>query len=178
VKRLVIDRCILGPITTAGSGTLEQTSITNSILQTVAPHNPTAIESGMTTVGACTLLGEAHFRQLEASDSIFAGRVVVADNQQGCVRYSAWTKHSVLPSQYASVELEPDQQLFGSTAFGDPHYAQLLASVDPNVRAGAENGLEMGAFSRDKNPIKERSLLIKYGEFMPLGLTPVLIYVT
>ena len=36
----------------------------------------------------------------------------------------------------------------------------------------------MGAYARDKNPIKERSLLIKYQEFMPLGLVPVIIYVT
>ena len=36
----------------------------------------------------------------------------------------------------------------------------------------------MGAFSREKNPIKQRSLLIKYDEFMPLGLTPVVVHVT
>jgi hypothetical protein len=36
----------------------------------------------------------------------------------------------------------------------------------------------MGVFAREKGPIKERSLRIKYAEFMPLGLTPVLIYVT
>ena len=50
--------------------------------------------------------------------------------------------------------------------------------VDPSIGAGAEDGSEMGAFWRDKNPIKERSLLIKYQEYMPIGLTPVLIYVT
>jgi len=33
-------------------------------------------------------------------------------------------------------------------------------------------------FAGEKNPIKERSLLIKYDEFMPLGLIPVVIYVT
>jgi hypothetical protein len=36
----------------------------------------------------------------------------------------------------------------------------------------------MGVFSRDKNPIKEHSLLIEYQEYMPIGLTPVLIYMT
>ena len=36
----------------------------------------------------------------------------------------------------------------------------------------------MGAFAREKNPIKERSLLIKYQEFMPLGLVPVVVHVT
>jgi hypothetical protein len=36
----------------------------------------------------------------------------------------------------------------------------------------------MGAFARDKNPIKDRSILIKYQEYMPLGLVPVIIHVT
>ena len=36
----------------------------------------------------------------------------------------------------------------------------------------------MGAFARDLNPIKVRGLLIKYQEYMPAGLVPVLIYVT
>jgi len=46
------------------------------------------------------------------------------------------------------------------------------------ISAGAEDGSEMGAFARDKNPIKERGLLIKYQEFMPAGLVPVIVYVT
>ena len=36
----------------------------------------------------------------------------------------------------------------------------------------------MGAFSLEKNPVKERGLRIKLSEFMPIGLTPVLIFVT
>ena len=43
--------------------------------------------------------------------------------------------------------------------------------------AGAENGSEMGAFAREMRPIKESSILIKYQEYMPLGLTPILIRV-
>jgi len=36
----------------------------------------------------------------------------------------------------------------------------------------------MGAFASEKNPIKERGLLIKYQEYLPAGLIPVLVYVT
>jgi hypothetical protein len=82
--------------------------------------------------------------------------------------------------------------LFASTDFGRPDYCQLPGTVDaailpptgppppapPTIAAGAEDGSEMGAFAREKNPIKERGLLIKYQEFMPAGLVPVLIYVT
>jgi len=93
----------------------------------------------------------------------------------------------VLPRQYESVMIAPGSPLFSSRIFGRPDYAQLLGSVDntildgangATISAGAQNGSEMGAFAREKNPIKERSLLIKYQEFMPLGLAPALIYVT
>ena len=36
----------------------------------------------------------------------------------------------------------------------------------------------MGAFSADLNPVKEQGLLLKYAEYMPLGLAPVIVHVT
>jgi hypothetical protein len=36
----------------------------------------------------------------------------------------------------------------------------------------------MGAFSADLNPVKEQGLLIKYEEYVPLGITPVIVHVT
>jgi hypothetical protein len=103
------------------------------------------------------------------------------------VRFSAWATGSILPRKYESVEVAPNSPLFTSRAFGQPGYAQLLQSADssiisggarPSIIEGAEDGSEMGAFAREKNPIKERSLKVKYEEFMPLGLAPVIIYVT
>jgi hypothetical protein len=178
VRRLVIDRCILGPIITNDMGSVEHVTITNSIIQVVDPSETISLTAGATAIRRCTILGKTRFQQLEASDSLFCDVATVADNQKGCVRFSAWTRGSVLPCQYQSVELEPWRKLFASTAFGQPNYAQLLPSVDPKVGAGAQDGSEMGAFAHNKNPIKERSLLIQYQEFLPIGLNPVLIYVT
>ena len=106
VKHLVIDRCILGPIITGNAGSLERVTITNSILQSVAPADAIAIDTGITTIRGCTILGKARFRQLEASNSLFCDVVRVANYQEGCVRFSAFTQGSVLPRQYASVRLE------------------------------------------------------------------------
>jgi hypothetical protein len=143
--------------------------------------------SGRVSLSRCTLLGPARVHRMEASECILDDVVVVDDAQDGCVRFSAWSTGSVLPRQYESVAIAPGESLFTSRDFGQPGYAQLLQGVDnaivsgakaATISAGAENGSEMGAFARDKNPIKERSLLIKYREFMPLGLDPVIIYVT
>jgi hypothetical protein len=77
--------------------------------------------------------------------------------------------------------------IFTSDAFGDPAYCQLLDSADGAVvggssgatlRSGADSGSEIGAYSGDYGTVKEQALLIKYQEYLPLGLDPVVIHVT
>jgi hypothetical protein len=179
VRKLQILRSIVGPIVIEGAGNLQSLVIQDSIVQAVEP-SALAIDNalGLTDITRSTVFGAARVHQLEATDSIFEGVITVADHQHGCVRFSAYAAGSVLPRPYESVEVATGTQLFASRSFGQAAYAQLLPSVDPRVGAGAESGSEMGAFSRENNPIKERSLLIKYQEYMPLGLYPALIYMT
>lgn len=146
-----------------------------------------AFSNGVVNLSRCTLLGPAYVHQLEASECILDDVVTVENYQNGCVRFSSWATGSVIPRQYESVETQAGAPLFNSRVFGQPGYAQLLDSVDraivsgaqgATISGGAQDGSEMGAFAAQKNPIKESSLLVKYQEFMPLGLTPVIIHVT
>jgi hypothetical protein len=144
------------------------------------------------SLSRCTVMGAVIAHWLQASECILREIATVDDIQQGCVRFTAWASGSVLPRKYESVQIPAGAPLFTSTIFGQPGYAQLLPSADsaiipasdpsagpPNtISAGAEDGSEMGAFAREMNPVKERSLLIKYEEFMPASLVPVLVYVT
>ena len=132
-------------------------------------------------------MGQAKIHQLYASDCILNDEFRLDNPQEGCVRFSAWTTGSNLPSPYESVEIAPDSPLFTSRQFGQPGYAQLRLDCDryilsgregATLSAGGSDGSEMGAFSCEKNSIKERGLRIKYEEYMPLGLSPVVIYVT
>ena len=135
-----------------------------------------------------TVLGRIAAHQLSAaSDSILRDFAVVDDLQDGCVRFSAYALGSAIPRQYESVAIPAGAPIFTSDSYGDPGYAQLLDTADAaiagapagaSISAGAENGSEMGAFSADLNPVKEQGLLIKYAEYMPLGLTPVIVHVT
>jgi hypothetical protein len=150
------------------------------------------LTNGEVVLSRCTVMGPVAVHQLQVSESILQGTVQVDDTQHGCVRFTAWTSGSLLPRQYESVEIAPGASLFTSTDFGQPGYGQLLPTVDaailpasgpasptaPTIAAGAQNGSEMGAFARDMNPIKVRGLQIKYQEYMPAGLVPVLIDVT
>lgn len=134
-----------------------------------------------------TVLGRIAAHRLTANDSILRDFTAVDDVQEGCVRFSAYADRSAIPRHYESAAIPAGAPIFTSDSYGNPGYAQLLETVDtaiitvsPKVliSAGAENNSEMGAFSADLNPIKEQGLLTKYAEYMPLGLTPVIVHVT
>jgi hypothetical protein len=151
-----------------------------------------SLSNGSVNLSRCTILGRSVVHRLEASECILQDLASVDDTQNGCVRFSAWADGSVLPRQYESVRIRQAAPLFTATDFGQPGYAQLLPLVDgqilpPSVptnapqntiSAGAQDGSEMGAYAREKNPIKQRVLLLKFQEYMPAGLIPVVVNVT
>ena len=134
-----------------------------------------------------TVLGRIAAHRLFASDSVLRGFAAIDDVQDGFVRFSAYASGSAIPRPYESASIPPGAPIFTSDSYGQPGYAQLLETADAaivggatgvSISSGAETGSEMGAFSADLNPLKEQGLLVKYAEYMPLGLTPVIIHVT
>ena len=146
-----------------------------------------AVADAAVQLSRVTVLGRTAAHRLSASDTILRDFTAVDDTQDGCVRLSAYAKGSAIPRQYLSAAIVAGAPIFTSDAYGKPGYAQLLETADSaiiggaagaSISAGADNGSEMGAFSADGNPVKEQGLLIKYAEYMPLGLTPVIVHVT
>jgi hypothetical protein len=146
-----------------------------------------AVSSASVSLTDVTVLGPLYAHDLSLSDSIVTGLITTDDSQTGCVRFSAFVRGSLVPRQYESLFISEEAAIFTSTQFGQPGYCQLLDSADDAVASGssatsiltgADTGSEMGVFSADLNPLKERALLIKYDEYMPLGLAPVLVHVT
>jgi hypothetical protein len=191
VDRLNISYCIVGPVQTGQGGTVQALCIDNSILQALPASDPVlGLKDGDVSLTRCTVLGPVVVHRLSVSESILREVATVADTQHGCVRFTAWAKGSTLPQKYESVLMQPGAPLFTSTRFGDPGFAQLLASVDRQIApdatlatqntisAGAQDGSEMGAFARERTPQKTRGLLLKFQEYMPAGLIPVVIDVT
>jgi hypothetical protein len=188
VSNLTITDSIVQAIAIPGPG-----SMPVSLLTDPAHFGAALVASdGDLNLTRTTILGRMVVHRLWANECILHDVVEVDDLQRGCIRFSAWADGSSLPRQYESVRIAPRASLFTSEEFGQPGYCQLLATADsailpganpppptpPTIIAGAQGGSEMGAFARNKNPIKERGLLIKYQEFMPAGLVPILIYVT
>jgi hypothetical protein len=147
---------------------------------------PAAIACGEAEVSLerTTVLGQLFAHRISTSESILAGWATAEDAQDGCVRFTTYVEGSALHQPYESVTIVQSAPIFASVRFGQPAYAQLTLLADreilagTTIREGAKNGSEMGAFSRELYAIKERGLRIKLAEFMPIGLTPVLVYVT
>jgi hypothetical protein len=140
---------------------------------------------GMCQINRCTLDGRSYFHRLQADECIFADRVLVEDTQHGCFRFSARAESSIVPRQYESVQTSPGSQLFTSRKFGNAAYLQLSEGADlaitsgtNTITAGGPEGSEMGSYARELYPIKRRGLLLKFDEYMPLGLEPVIVNVT
>jgi hypothetical protein len=142
--------------------------------------------AGLTRVERTTVLGATYVHRLECSESILDDVALVDDTQHGCVRFSAWSTASLLPRKYESVRVAPAAPVFTGRRFGEAGYAQLSRGADaailssstagpPSIREGSHDGSEMGVGCREAAAVKERSLRIKLDEYMPVGLTPVLI---
>lgn len=142
---------------------------------------------GTVRLSRCTVLGPAYVHRLECSESILDGVVRVRDAQSGCVRFSAWSRDSALPRRYESVEIAAGAQIMLSRRYGEWGYAQVADVADsavlsantggpPSLLTGSHDGSEMGVFCRDAAAIKDRSLLIKLQEFLPVGLSPVIVH--
>ena len=181
VGELTLDRCITGPILAGPDAEVEVTTMTDGIVQAInadGGENAVGIGTGIVRLSRCAVLGPVAVSRLEASECLLHEAAQVQDVQAGCVRFSAYADGSRLPTRFASLALPPRFPLFVSREFGHPAYGQLAQGVDAAISEGAEDGSAMGAFARERNAIKERGLRLKYAEYLPLGLTPVFVYVT
>jgi hypothetical protein len=147
-----------------------------------------------TTLQRVTVFGAVHVRELTvASEAVFTAPVVAERRQAGCARFSYLPDGSRSPRRYrcqpdlalegvtgprAAVVAARVQPAFTSTHYGDPGYAQLALTVADELRAGAEDGSEMGAFSSLHQPQREANLRLRLEEYLPVGLEPGFIFLT
>jgi hypothetical protein len=134
--------------------------------------------------------------------------VISEQNQQGCVRFSFVPLESIVPRRYrcqpdlAVTEAitaadKPKGSLtaaerlaisdgvqarvrpaFTSLRYGQPGYGQLRAFATREIRAGAEDESEMGAFHDVFGPQREANLRIRLEEYLRFGLEAGIFYST
>jgi hypothetical protein len=132
-----------------------------------------------------TVFGQTGARAITASDSLFTDVVTATRRQTGCVRFSYLPPGSKTASRYrcqpdlALTGLSPANQApvlarltpqFTSTDFGQPGYAQLGVNCATEIKTGADNGSEMGAFNFLQQPQRTANLLTALNEYLRFGL--------
>ncbi len=128
-----------------------------------------------------TVVGRVATQLLSCSNTIFLSAhssdppVSARRTQEGCARFSYIPPGSVVPKKY---KCQPDNLLkaarmrpiFNSLRFGDPAYGQLNEHCAWEIRKGADNGSEMGAFNSLFQPQRTDHLQKKLNEYLPFGL--------
>lgn len=155
-----------------------------------------------------TVVGRTNVRELEASEVLFTGRVDTLQTQAGCVRFSFVPFGSRTPRRHRcqpdlAIRARLDEALaadatmsaadqdalrasvaarlqpsFTASAYGQPAYLQLRMSTPVEIRTGAADGSEMGAYCQLKQPQRESNLRTRLEEYLPFGLEAGPIYIT
>ena len=175
-------RSVCGPIAAAGETT--GLALEGAIVQ----GGPLAIDMPGTAVAVdgSTILGGVVARTLESSNSIFDGSMQVEQHQQGCLRF-CWTRSGEHgPRRY---RCQPDlavegvthpelrariaarlQPMYVAESFGQPGFGLLAPATPVELRTGAEDGAEMGAFHHLQFSRRESNLRHALRQYLRFGL--------
>lgn len=133
-----------------------------------------------------TVIGEVHAHAVQLGEnSIFTGRMHVARRGIGCLRFSyvppgsrTPRRHRCQPDLVGVAEAWRVRPYFSGERYGTPVYGQLAAGCADEIRRGAEDGAEMGAFHDLYQPQREDSLRARLAEYTPAGTDAGVVYVT
>lgn len=191
-----IEKCIIGGLRVHEDAVIQ---ITNSILDaTDAKEVAYSGLSGAVPGGAikkmenCTIIGKVHSKSMEmVSNVIFHSGLLPGDTwpapvisqrlQQGCVRFSYVPWNSRFPRRYRCVPENGTQDAairpqFTSVRYGDPGYCQLSQCCPIEIRQGADDESEMGAFHDLFQPQRETNLRVRLEEYIRFGMEAGIFY--
>ena len=190
-----IESCIVGGLRVAEGNRVR---ITNSILDATAessvayaaPDNQGP--GGALRVENSTIVGKIHTRLMElASNTIFLADLAEGDLweapihcqrlQQGCVRFSYLPLASRAPRRHRCRPEHEDEAVrvrpqFSSLRYGEAGYCQLSPLCAGEIRQGADDEAEMGAFHDLYQPQRESNLRVHLEEYLRFGLEAGVFY--
>lgn len=186
---LEIDHSIIGGVRAHEDATV---SITSSIVdaadQTNVAYSALDAKSagGEVSIVASTIIGKVRSRVLRlVSNSIIAARLAASDSwtfpvhadrrQDGCVRFSFIPLGSRTPRRFQCQPASADDALrvqpqFTAERYGAPAYCQLSDRCATEIRTGADDESEMGAYHDLFAPQRETNLSIRLDEYLRFGL--------
>jgi hypothetical protein len=212
--RVRIEHSIIGPIQVIQSDIRSdpiEIQVTDSIIDATsrkfeALHEMSgSVANAALTIKRSTVLGQVWVHAIElAEDSIFAGQVMAARSQRGCMRFCYAPAGSRTPKRFGcqpdlaelplraqqsggEITMEDfDRQLegerlriapqFNSTRYGTATYCQLADQCAREIREGAEDESEMGVFHDLFQPQRAANLRARLEEYTPAGMNAGIFY--
>ena len=192
-----IERSIVGAIHAVAGATVR---IVDSIVDASDETKFACAADKDGTLGAAlevensTIIGRVYTQMLEASNTIFLARVAAGDPnpapikaerlQQGCVRFSYVPPDSRVPRQFhcqpqpgsSPAEQARVRPSFNSLHYGDASYCRLNAGCAVEIRQGADDEAEMGAFHQLYQPQRTANLRARLDEYLRFGLEAGIFY--
>jgi hypothetical protein len=180
---LRFNRCILGKLDLPPG--MNCVAIADSIVDAQQFPGAVILAGGPpATLNRSTLFGNFECQRLDASETIVTGKTKAIHRQEGCVRFSYFgvnpliaDSDSLVPRRYHCAAESP-APIFVSQLFGNPAYAQLSLACDSAIANGDADGGEMGVWSSLSNQRRLAHLQMRLTEYLPAGLTPVIILVS
>jgi hypothetical protein len=193
---VLLERSIVGKVWTAPETRVE---IQDSILDATSEDGPVYAGlhgtglGGPLRISRSTVIGTVSTQELTlAENSLFLGQVTAQRRQQGCVRFShvplgsrTPRRHRCQPAVPEGASAQEAQRLaallsprFTSLQYGNPGYCQLTVDTPREIRRGAEDESEMGAFSSLRQPQREDGLRMRFEEYLRVGLEAGIFFVT
>ena len=163
---------------------------------------------GRVHTAALELASNTIFFSERAAGGVLPEPVFSARKQIGCVRFSFLPAGSRVPRRFhcqpdlaieqaidaaqrskpkrSSIEREPIatrirawlKPSFTALRYGQPGYGQLRTSAPVEIRTGADDESEMGAFHELHQPQRENNLRVRLDEYLRVGLEAGIFYAT
>jgi hypothetical protein len=186
-----IDRSVTGPVRAVIDA---RVAIAGGVLDAtgdalIAFADPAGSYGAPLRLDGVTVLGQVRTDMLElVSNSVLVAALAPADDtavwpgpvlarrrQEGCVRFSALPAGSRTPRRYrCQPAREADagrvRPVFTATRYGVPAYAQLSDRTAVEIRTGADDESELGAFHDQQLPRREAHLRARLAEYLRFGL--------
>jgi hypothetical protein len=126
-----------------------------------------------------TVFGRTRVESASGRGGVFTQRLEVLDDQRGCIRYSCVSGDADrIPQNLGCVRATEVELRFSAVRHGDPAYARIADAADFRIRERGPGDDAMGAWGFLLDASRLRNLRIRYREFMPVGIRPLLLPVT
>ncbi|MGQ3685430.1 MAG: hypothetical protein ACUBOA_10570 [Candidatus Loosdrechtia sp.] len=169
---------ITASVIDAGSGVNDDPA-TASFAISGAGAVPSSLWGPPAQVNEITVFGRMRVESISGRGGIWVHALEALDNQKGCIKFSYFSgRGDRIPQNHGCVKGTEANLRFVSEVFGNPAYGQLAHTADFRILERGPNDDAMGAFGFLLEAHKWRNIQIRYREFMPVGIRPILIPVT